>query len=99
MIVVRNSFQLKFGKAKEAIAALKEAVAAQKKAGATFDFRLLSDLSGPFYILVLEITLPSLTALETEMPRNMAAPEFQAAYQKFVQLVESGQREIYTIVG
>ncbi len=98
MIVVRNSFRLKFGKAKDAVAAIKEAVAAQKRAGSTFSTRILTDMTGTFYTLVLELTVPSLAALEADMPRNMSHPDFQAAYQKFVPLVESGTREIFTIV-
>ena len=98
MIIIRNAFRLKFGKAKEAVAAIKEAVAAQKKSGSSFGYRILTDLTGPFYTLVLEVTAPSMAAMEAEMPRNMSQPEFQAAYQKFVPLVESGERQVYTIV-
>jgi hypothetical protein len=98
MIVIRNSFRLKFGKAKDALAAIKEAVAVQKKAGSNFSYRILSDLTGPFYTLVLEVTAPSLAAMEAEMPKNMSLPDFQTAYQKFVQFVECGERQVFTIV-
>lgn len=97
MVVIRNSFQLKFGKAKDALAAIKEAVGAQKKAGSSFSYRILTDLTGPFYTLVLEVTVPSLAAMEAEMPKNMSLPEFQSAYRKFVEFVESGERQVYTI--
>ena len=98
MIVIRNVFHLKFGKAKDAVALVKEAVAAQKRGGSSFSFRILTDLTGTFYTVVLEVTAPSLAALEAEMPRNMSNPDFQAAYQKLVALVDSGHREIFTIV-
>ena len=98
MLVIRNTFQLKFGKAKEAVASLKEAFAAQKKAGSSFGYRILTDMTGPFYTLVLEVTAPNMAAMEAEMPRNMSMPEFQAAYQRFVPLVESGERQIFAIV-
>ena len=97
MIVVRNVFRLKFGKAREAVALLKEGVAIQKRAGANFSPRVLTDRTGPFYTVVLELTLPSLSAYETEAPRIMGDKDFQANYQKLVPLVESGYREIYTI--
>ena len=66
MIVVRNVFRLKFGKTREAIALLKEGVAIQKKALAGMDFstRLLTDVTGPFYTVVLELTVPSLATFE-----------------------------------
>ena len=98
MIVVRNVFRLKFGKAREAVALVKEAVAIQKRAGAGFSARVLTDLTGPFYTVVLELTVPSLAALEAEMPQQMSNKDFQANYQKLVPLVESGYREMFTIV-
>jgi hypothetical protein len=98
MIVIRNVFQLKFGKARDAVALLKEGVALQKRAGLSFSQRILTDLTGPFYTVVLELTVPSLTAYESEAPRIMANKDFQANYQKLVPLVESGHREIFTIV-
>jgi hypothetical protein len=98
MIVIRNAFRLKFGKAREAVALIKESVAIQKRAGANFSARVLTDVTGPFYTVVLELTVPSLSAFETEAPRLMADKDFQANYQKLVPLVESGKREIFTIV-
>jgi NIPSNAP len=98
MILIRNVFRLKFGKAREAVALIKEGAAIQKRAGANFSTRVLTDLTGPFYTVVLELTVPSLSAFETEAPRFMADKEFQANYQKLVPLVESGHREIFTVV-
>src|ERR1700730_13677528 len=68
MVVIRNVFRLKFGKAREAVALFKEGIAIQKRVGAggNFSTRLLTDLTGDFYTVVLEITVPSLAAFETE---------------------------------
>ena len=99
MIVVRNVFRLKFGKAREAVALLKEGVAIQKRANlADVPVRLLTDLTGPYYTVVMEMTLPSLSALETIAPKVMGDKDWQANYQKFIPLVDSGHREIFTIV-
>ena len=98
MIVVRNVFQLKFGKAREALAVMKEGVAIQKRLATEGSARLLTDVTGRHYTLVLEMTLPNLAALEAMAPRIFGDQEFQANYQKMVPLVESGRREIYTIV-
>jgi hypothetical protein len=98
MIVVRNVFQLKFGKAREALAVMKEGIAIQKRLAPDASPRLLTDLTGRHYTLVLEIVLPSLAALEATAPRIFADPEFHANYQKMVPLVESGHREVFTIV-
>lgn len=100
MVVIRNVFRLKFGKAKEAVALFKEGIAIQKRvgAGAEFSTRLLTDLTGPFYTVVLEISVPSMALFEKEAPRLMGDKDWQANYQKTTALVESGYREIFSIV-
>ena len=100
MIVIRNVFRLKFGKAREAVALFKEGIAIQKRlgTGVNFSTRLLTDVTGPFYTVVLELTVPSLTTFETEAPRFMGDKDWQANYQKITPLVESGYREIFTLV-
>ena len=98
MIVVRNVFRLKFGKAKEAVALLKQGIAIQKQAGLEMNQRIMTDLVGTFYTLVLELTVPNMGTLEVNMPKVMGDKDWQTNYQKFSALVESGYREIFTIV-
>ena len=98
MIVVRNVFRLKFGKAKEAVALLKEGIAIQKRAGIEVNQRILTDLVGTFYTLVLEFTIPNMGALEANMRKLMGDKDWEANYQKFSALVDSGYREIFTII-
>ena len=100
MVVIRNVFRLKFGKAREAVALFKEGVAIQKRVGAGQDFstRLLTDVTGPFYTVVFEITVPNLGAFEGAAPQLMGDKDWQANYQKIGALVESGYREIFTLV-
>ena len=98
MVVIRNVFRLKFGKAKEGVALFKEGMAIQKRLGSKFNARLLTDLTGPFYTVVLELAVPSLSAFETEAPRLMADTDWQSNYQNITALVESGYREIFTLV-
>jgi hypothetical protein len=98
MTIIRNVFRLKFGKTREAVALLKEAVGIQKKLGAEFKYRILTDVTGPFYTIVLELSMPSISYFEKEAPRLMGDKDWQASYQKFVPLVESGYREILTLV-
>jgi hypothetical protein len=75
-------------------------MAIQKRvlAGVDFSARLLTDISGPFYTLVLEITVPSLAAWESNAPRIFADKDFQANYQKMTPLVESGYRDVFAVV-
>ena len=99
MIVIRNVFRLKFGKAREAVALFKEGIAIQKRVGAGLDFstRLLTDVTGPFYTVVLELTVPNLAAFEGAGPRLIGDKDWQANYQKIAPLVESGYREVFTL--
>jgi len=98
MVVIRNVFQLKFGKAREALAVMKDGIAIQKRLAPEASPRLLTDLTGRHYTLVLEVTVPSLTAMESMVPRIFGDPDFRANYDKMTPLVESGHREIFTIV-
>jgi hypothetical protein len=98
MVVVRNVFRLKFGKTREAVALLKEGIAIQKRAGVDMNQRLMTDLVGPFYTLALELTVPNLAAMESTMSKVMGDKDWQANYQKFSALVDSGYREVFTIV-
>ena len=100
MVVIRNVFQLKFGKAREAVALMKEGRAIEKRvmSGVEYSSRVLTDVTGPFYTLVLEVTLPNLATFETNAPRLFGDKEWQAHYQKMAALVESGSREIFSLV-
>ena len=98
MIVVRNVFRLKFGHAREAVALMKEGVAIQKRSGSPFASRIMTDVTGPFYTMILELTAPSLAVFEAEAPKAMGDKEFQANYQKLTPLIESGYREVFTVI-
>ena len=99
MIVIRNVFRLKFGKAKEAVALMKEGLAIQKRvmAGQEFSTRVLTDVTGPFYTWFWRSRSQS-GDFESNAPRMFGDKEWQANYQKVGALVESGYREVFTIV-
>ena len=99
MILVRDVFTLKFGKARDALAAFKDIEEAARRSGFRSDsFRVLTDLVGPYYTLVLETTYPNLAEYEKTSAVSMANEEWRQGYQKFTPHVESGHREIFTIV-
>ena len=66
--------------------------------GEAFSRRAPWGLTGPFYTLILELTLPNLAALETTLSKVMGDKEFHANYEKFVPLVESGHRDVFSVV-
>src|SRR5262245_66686978 len=82
MVIIRNVFKLKFGKAREAVALVKEGLDIQKriaqKAGVDFRSRVLTDVTGPFYTLVLELAVPSIGTFEQHAATFMGNPEWQA---------------------
>jgi len=97
MILVRDVFRLKFGAAREAQAAFKEIGEVAKRSGFRTDaIRILTDLVGPYYTLVLETTHQNLADYE-QMGRNTMTDDWRKAYQQFTPHVESGYREIFTI--
>ena len=98
MIVVRNVFQLKFGKAREAVALWKEGAEIIRKGGGPGPDRILTDLVGDFYTLVVETKAANLAEFEASFKKMPNSPEMQAWYQKFTPLVEGGHREIFNIV-
>ena len=61
MILVRNVFQLKFGKTREAVPIFKEGLANMQKMGfGRGNARLLTDAVSDFYTLVMEQTFQSM---------------------------------------
>jgi len=97
MIVVRDVFQLKFGKAKQAKQEWKKGAEFLRKAGVNKP-RLMTDLVGQYYTLVLESSYSSLSAYEKAHLSAGGSKAFSAWYKRFTALVESGHREIFTVV-
>lgn len=96
MIQVREVFQLHFGKAREAIALAHEGVAIEAKHGAPAA-RVLTDLTGEYYTLVLEADYDNLATFEKALGEATQSPEFREWYPRFAALCRSGRREIYRV--
>ncbi len=98
MIVVRNVFRIKFGQSKPAVAAFKEGRALMKRLAVNAEARLLTDLVGTSYTLVLEQQYDGLAAFEQEMKKVMGSPEWRTWYETFIPYCEAGSREIFNVV-
>lgn len=100
MIVVRDIFQVKFGKAQDAIAAWKKGhELIEKIDGNGMNTRLLTDVAGGnYYTLVMESEFGSLADYEASMARIIGNKDWKSWYQNFVPLAESGRREILNVV-
>lgn len=97
MIVVRDIFQLEFGKAKEATALLEQGREALARHGYPAE-RLLVDLTGDSYTLVMESTFDDLASFESTIAAAGASDGWQDVYKRFTPLVRSGRREVFRIV-
>jgi hypothetical protein len=99
ILVVRNVFRPKFGQAKPALAAWTEGEVIMKRLGMTRPTRLLTDVFGPAYTVVLEHTSASLEEFEADGRQIMGTAEWgQWYHEKFVPQVDSSYREVLTIV-
>ncbi len=98
MIIIRNVFRLKFGKAKEVKELIPEFKALNNRHGIT-QTRALMDITGESYTLVFESGYASLSEFETKIQTMFTDLEWGKLYNKFVPFVNSGHREIFTVVG
>jgi hypothetical protein len=94
MILVRDVFKAKYGKGSELVALFKEAM---KSWASNLNYRILTDLSGPFFTVVTEEEVESYEAWEKRLEEVFGHPEFAGWFAKMEPLVESGSREFYTI--
>ena len=97
MIVVRDTFYLKFGKAKDAKALLGEFSEVLKKNDNT-PRRFLTDFTGEAYRLILESTFTDLATYESTLKSHFGRDEWRKWYEKFIPLVNRSKREILTLV-
>ncbi len=98
MYVVRDIFQLHFGKARDAIELLKEIKPHMDALGFPA-FRVLTDYAGSaYYTVILEAEYESLSAYEASLAKELQDATWRAWYAKFSALGVSGHREILRLV-
>ena len=98
MIVVRYVFQAKFGRGDALVKALQQSGRELESQFAQVrGARVLTDLSGPFFTVVNELTFDSLAVWEEARPALFAQPAFQAMMQQIGDAIESGRTELYTL--
>jgi len=97
MILVREIFQIKFGRMKEALEALREMQKVSPMPPENH-LRVLTDLTGPYYTLIMEGTYKDLPDYDKALHTEMGGAG-EVYHKKFVPLVDSGRREIFNVVG
>ncbi len=98
MILVRDIFRVKFGQMKGALATIHTFSSSLTSSGEVFPMRVLTDVTGPYYTLVLESQHNTLAEFEHLMKSEFATTGWQEWYKAFVPFLVDGHREIFTIV-
>jgi hypothetical protein len=97
MYIERNEFQLKFGGAKEALPMWKEYLSRIQGRDKKIHLRLLTDVSGPGYVIILEIEYNTFAEAEPSRCRLTHQPDWKEFYTKFIPLCESSTRTYYRL--
>ncbi|MGQ0679328.1 MAG: hypothetical protein ACT4OM_06715 [Actinomycetota bacterium] len=98
MIVDRTILNCKWGHGDEVVAIFKEVFAPMQTASeGVKGGRVLTDLSGKFFRVIVETELENLAAWEKWRAEMFQAPEFAETFAKTADLVESGSVEFFTI--
>lgn len=95
MILVRQVFQVKYGHMDKVLAALKSMAESGQPTGMVS--RVLTDISGKNFTLVFESTAESMDAYWSALQTSFQDPEMAAQMGTFIDYIESGHREFYTI--
>ncbi len=94
MIVVREVFKAKYGQGDGMIALFKEA---RQKWLSGLRSRLLVDVSGRFFTVVVEFEVESLADWERRVAELFAHPDAADWFARMTPLVDSGRREFYRV--
>jgi hypothetical protein len=95
MIIVRDVFQARYGKASDLVVLFKEFQ--EKIASKVPGYRILTDASGPFFTVVTEMQFESMAVWEQQSTEIISRPEFGDWFVRMTPLVESGRRDFYKI--
>ena len=97
MIVVRNVFQIKYGKIKEAIEIWKELIESMKETEDWAMAKLMTDISGPAYNLVLEVEMRDLLDFNYTLFKRVNNEKSAELYKRFLPLCYSSVRTLYKV--
>jgi hypothetical protein len=92
VIIIRDVFEAKYGKGAELVALAKES-----KSGLGYGKRILTDLSGRFFTVVVETEADSLAHYEQLRTEWFSRPDFADWFARMEPLVRSGRREFYNV--
>ena len=98
MFVIRDVFRCRPGKAKELVAKLERTIAVMERDDGFTNVRLMVDAVADYWTVVLEADCPTLEHFERHLREFGARAEVREAMAGYMELVESGHREIWRLV-
>jgi hypothetical protein len=96
--LIRNVFRCKPGQAKNLIEKLKRSTELMKKAGAVYNERILVDEVATFWTVVIETEVEDMAGFAETMKEYGSRADVQEAMAGYMDMVDSGYREIFRIV-
>jgi len=97
MLIERNEFRIKFGHVKEALALWKEIFDSFQDMKDKPRIRILTDVTGPAYTIVLELQLRGFQDLGFKAYQWQTNPKAHELYKKVIPLCESAHKTLYTL--
>lgn len=98
MFLIRDVFHCKPGKARELAEKLRATLPSSEREDGFRNCRLLVDFVATYWTVVWEAEVESLQQFEHHMAGYSGRPEVRAAMAGYLDLVDSGHREIFRIV-
>lgn len=96
MMIERNEFRIRFGKMKEAKAIWLE-ICQSLKPDKDIKIRMLTDLTGPSYTLIVESELRDFIHIGLHAYKWMTNSHITELYQQFIEICESSERILYHV--
>ena len=96
--MIRDVFRCKPGKARALAEKFRETVPSMERDDGFMNCRVMTDVVGTYWTVVLQAEVDSLDRFERHMREFGARPAVRAALDGYMDLVDGGHREIYRIV-
>ena len=97
MYIERNVFLLKFGAGRQAVELWKEYLNRVQQDDDQIHVRLLTDISGRGYSLILEQSFDTFAEAEPTKCRLVNRKDWKEFYAKFIPMCESSERTYYRL--
>ena len=97
MYVIRDVFRCKPGKAKAVADKFQKTIISMKELDGFHNPRILVDVVAGYWTVVLESDVDSLEKFEKHMATFTSRPDVREALAGYMDMVDSGYREIYRI--